>query len=232
MLLRKTIKRLIRDIDYWWFYKNFYNNFKYYSTEDEKELKELYKLRYHVYCKEYHYIDLKDTHEGLEYDDWDVNSVHFIIRDQKNEIAATVRLVKYSELGFPIEKNFKYSIDTSKLDKNKIIEISRLIVTREYRRQHLLFLLIKGIYLFVKQNKLENVFCVVDERLYNLLIKIGIPIIKIGPPAMYQGYTYPCLLNVNEFEQELKVNNSKLFRYLLEGIISYDSKNNKYTLSG
>lgn len=232
MTIAKKIKQIKRDIDFWFFNKNFNKNFYFYTTDNDDELEELYKLRYHVYCEEYKYIDISNTVNGLEMDQWDPHSVHFVIRDLNKEISATVRLVKNSKNKFPIEHHFKFDIDLSYLDKNATVEISRLIVTRQYRRQHLLFLLIKGIYLYVKENEINNIFFVIDDRLYTLLIKMGVPVRRIGKPTMYQGFTYPCLLTIEDFERDIKINNKRLYHYLTEGVITYDQSNNKYTLSG
>jgi len=231
MSLLKRIKAVKRDLDFWWFYKNFYRKFRFYTSEDRKELEELYKIRNSVYCEEYKYIDPQNTHDGLEYDDWDAHSIHFIIRNGDNKIAATVRLILNSKLSFPIEKHFKFDVDVNHYNKDKIAEISRLIVAKKYRKHHLMFVLIKGMYLFVKRNGISNVYSVMDDKLYPLLVKMGLPFRKIGKPSLYQGFTYPCILNVKELEDFLRANNPRLFNYLTEGVIDYNHLQNTYTLS-
>ncbi|MFA6587851.1 MAG: GNAT family N-acetyltransferase [Patescibacteria group bacterium] len=228
----KKINRLKRDIEFWWFYKNFYKNFFFYTTKDPEELKGLYKIRFEVYCEEYGYIDKNKTENGLEHDEWDEHSEHFIIRDINKEIAASVRLILDSPSGFPIEKHFQLDIDLNiNYNRKEIAEISRLIVISKYRKKHLMFVLLKGIYLFVKTKNIKNVFSVMDDKLYPLLIKLGIPFKKIGKPSLYQGYTYPCVLNVKELEEELQQNNKKFYNYLTDGIIKFDDSQHKYTLS-
>jgi len=221
----------MRNLGFWWFYKNFYNHFIFYTSKNEEELSELFKLRYKVYCLEYNYIDKSKLKGEVEQDEWDKYSEHFIIRDTKKNISATVRLIRNSEISFPILKHFKIDVDLNSINLDRATEISRLIVTREYRRHHLLFVLIKGIYLFVKEKEIENVFSVMDDKLFPMLNKMGIPFRKIGQPSMFQGLTYPCILNVREFEAELSYYNPRLFQYLVKGDISFNEQNHKYTVS-
>ena len=225
------IKQIKRNLEFWWFYKNFYNHFFFYTTEQESELKELFKIRYRVYCEEYNYISKENTKNGLEKDEWDSHSTHFIIRDEEKEIAATVRMILNSDDSFPLLGNFKIDVDTSSVNLSKAAEISRLIVTKKYRRHHLLLVLIKGMYLFVKEKGLENVFSVMDDKLLPMLTKIGLPFRKIGPPSIYQGLTYPCMLNVKEFEICLQEIDPRLLKFISEGVIKYDGTNHKYSVS-
>lgn len=231
MYISQILTKAKREIEFWWFYKNFYKNFVFYTSEDKKELEELYKIRYQVYCEEYRYIDKSKTKNGLEFDEWDPRSLHFIIRDLDKEICATVRLILNSEQKFPIFKHFKLDVNINHYNLNKVAEISRFIVTSKYRRHHLMFVLIKGLYLYVKSTGIENIFSVLDDKLFPLLISLGVPFRKIGPPSLYQGFTYPCVLNCKEFEIQLSRSNKRLYHYLTEGMISYDNIKQKYSLS-
>ncbi|MFA6908706.1 MAG: GNAT family N-acyltransferase [Patescibacteria group bacterium] len=224
-------KQIKRNISFWWFYKNFFKKFSFYISSHEEELQELYKIRYEVYCQEYSYIPKEKTKNNLEFDNWDAHSTHFIIRDLNNEISATVRLILNSSINLPIQKHFKFNVSTNNIDFNQAAEISRFIVIKKYRKHHLMFVLMKGIYLFVKEKHIENVFSVMDDKLFPLLLKIGVPFRKIGPPSIYQGFTYPCILNIAELENELRSNNKKLLKYLTEGGVNFGIKKNKYSVS-
>ena len=49
------------------------------------ELKnEVYKLRYQVYCIETEFEDPKQYPDGMEFDEFDKRSVHYLIRHQKS----------------------------------------------------------------------------------------------------------------------------------------------------
>ncbi len=230
-VLFRTFRRIKKEYEFWNFYRSFYKKFIFYTTSNQEELNELFRIRYQVYCLEYNYIDKNKFEDELETDQWDPRSVHFVIRDMKEEIAATVRLIQNSPLGLPIEKHFVFDLDVRSLSKEQSVEISRFIVTRKYRRKHLMFILIKGIYNYVKENNIKYVYSVMDERLYPMLTEMGIPFRRIGKPSFFQGYTFPCLMNVGEFEDELRLKNKKFLKYLLDGAISYNGEKNKYTIS-
>lgn len=230
MKISSWVNKIRREIEFWWFYKSFYQKFTFYTTENPDELDELHRLRYQVYIEEYKYIDKNLSENGREKDIWDPFSVHFVIRDLEKEIAATVRLILDSPNGFPIEKHFNIDINVNSYQKKKLAEISRLIVAKEFRRHHLMLVLIKGMYLYVKKHNIQNIFSVMDERLLPVLIKIGVPFKKIGKASLYQGYTFPCLLNIQELEDELRENNRRLYRYLIDGVLTYDESNHKYSV--
>ncbi|MEK7570510.1 MAG: GNAT family N-acyltransferase [Patescibacteria group bacterium] len=231
MIIFPWVKKIRREIEFWWFYKSFYQKFTFYTTKNPDELDELHRLRYQVYIEEYKYIDKNLSENGREKDNWDSFSVHFVIRDLKKEIAATVRLILDSPNGFPIEKHFNIDINVNNYQRNESAEISRLIVAKEFRRHHLMLVLIKGIFLYVKKHNIKNIFSVMDERLLPVVLKIGIPFKKIGQPSLYQGLTFPCILSVKDFEVSLQRNNPRLFMYLQDATIKFDEQKKGYSIS-
>jgi N-acyl-L-homoserine lactone synthetase len=180
-----------------------------------------------VYCEEYGYIDRNNCPDGLEKDVYDEHSDYFIIRDSKNNIAATVRIIKNSQAGFPLEKNFHLNIETSNLDHDHLVEISRLIVARKYRKKLLLLFLVKGLYLYAIEQKITHAYFIIDEKLYPLLLKIKVPVIKIGTPAIYQGLTFPCLVDVTEWERNVRRSRS-FNRFYYFGGMDLSDDGNKY----
>ncbi len=109
-------------------------------TDDLKN--EVYKLRYQVYCKETHFEDPALYPSKMEYDDFDQNSVHYLIRHRtSNAYAATTRLIKNDEYNpnkpFPIE--IHSTIDRPELlqdiPRHKIAEVSRFCVSKEFKRR-------------------------------------------------------------------------------------------------
>lgn len=128
-------EKISRSIDFWWFQKNFYRRFDFYTTPSQKELDEIYRLRYSVYCEEYGYLDKKNYPGKKESDEYDRHSVHFVLRSKSGEIAATVRMILFSPDGFPIEKHFRLDIHVPQEKRMNIAEISRLIVAKKYRKK-------------------------------------------------------------------------------------------------
>lgn len=111
------------------------------------ELKnEVYKLRYQVYCIENAnktgFKNPADHPEGMEFDDYDWRSSHYLIRNRSRDISiATTRLIlpdaKNLEKPFPIEINSRIDkINTLKsIPRHNLAELSRFCVSKQFRRR-------------------------------------------------------------------------------------------------
>ncbi len=98
------------------------------------ELEKVYRLRYKVYCEEWGFEEKKDYPEGIERDVYDERSTHFAaIRE--GQIIGTVRLIHNSDRGLPIEQHTRIDEDLSDLDRDKVAEISRLAVSKDFRKR-------------------------------------------------------------------------------------------------
>ena len=106
------------------------------QTNPSEVLQDTYSLRYQVYIKEWEFEAVDDHPVGLEYDDYDEYSVHFYACCKTHsKVIGTIRTILHSELGFPIEKNFRLNEQLLGVDRRGIGEISRLAVSKEYRRR-------------------------------------------------------------------------------------------------
>lgn len=215
-MILQDLKKIKKTIEFWWFQKTFSRRFSFYTTEDPAELNEIYGLRYQVYCEEYAYLEKEKYPSRKERDEYDDHSIHFLLRDRNNEIAASVRLVTSSILGLPIEKYFPLDIRVSEKPK-RLAEISRLIVSKRYRKKFLLLALMRGIYVYVKFHDISHVYSVLDEKLYPVLVSFGFPYKKIGPKSVYQGLTSPYIMDIADMEKDLSFVNPPLYRYLIRG---------------
>lgn len=97
-------------------------------------------LRYRVYCQERSFLPAHDYPNGEECDEFDQYSHHFAAFDRAGEIAGAVRLVRYVEsLELPGQRYctlFDDLPDSLKsLPLKSTAEISRLIVSKDYRRR-------------------------------------------------------------------------------------------------
>jgi N-acyl amino acid synthase of PEP-CTERM/exosortase system len=99
-------------------------------------LKEIYRLRYEVYCLECEYLQAKDFDEGLETDDFDNCAIHFAAYTLDRNIVGTVRLVQ-PQAGhpYPFEGHCKVFDDFSMPPHESAAEISRLVVRKSFRRR-------------------------------------------------------------------------------------------------
>lgn len=64
---------------------------------DVEEMKKIYALRYEVYCLECGFLSPDQFRNGLESDDYDAHSAHFVARNIGNEVVGSLRLVQPAE---------------------------------------------------------------------------------------------------------------------------------------
>jgi N-acyl amino acid synthase of PEP-CTERM/exosortase system len=120
------------------------------AISDELRI-EVFKLRYQVYCIENGpktgFKNPLDHPEGMEFDEYDSRSVHYLIRHRKSErFMATVRLIlpDVNKTSFPIEINSQIeNVSLLKaIPRHNLGELSRFCVSKEFRQrkneQHLL----------------------------------------------------------------------------------------------
>ncbi len=115
---------------------------KYFSLEchepasEDRELAEIYALRYQVYCLEREFLAALDYPDGLEYDDDDVRSAHFAARNADGVAVGTARLV-FNRPGqrFPFEQHCPPFTDFACPAPELAVEVSRLAVSKAYRRR-------------------------------------------------------------------------------------------------
>ncbi len=109
--------------------------------ESADDYRLLYKLRYQVYCHEASLLDPSDYSDELEFDAFDAYSEHFMATNTatNHDIIGTVRLVKWSErLSFPTALYFEsllQQLDRLKFPIDSTAEISRLCISKQYRRR-------------------------------------------------------------------------------------------------
>ena len=93
-------------------------------------------LRYAVYCLECKYLDPAKYPDERETDEYDPYSVQFAATNERNEMVATLRLVRDSPLKFPLELHAGPLLpEFHALPRDKTAEISRLILAKSYRRR-------------------------------------------------------------------------------------------------
>ncbi|MBW2103781.1 MAG: PEP-CTERM/exosortase system-associated acyltransferase, partial [Deltaproteobacteria bacterium] len=105
---------------------------------DSPEMKErIYRLRYEIFAREFGFENPEELPDGLEKDVYEPYAIHYAAMDETDEIVGTVRLIRHSENGFPIEHATKIEIPGKKPDMDKVAEVSRLAVHKTYRRRKL-----------------------------------------------------------------------------------------------
>lgn len=112
------------------------------AAQSDELKNEVYKLRYQVYCNETGFENPNHYPNGMEFDEYDNHSIHYLIRHRKSQIyAAATRLIlpdaHNPQKLFPIEKHTQ--IDSSKtirkIPRNNLGEASRFCVSKEFKRR-------------------------------------------------------------------------------------------------
>lgn len=204
------------------------------------ELEEVFRLRYRVYCEERGFERPQDHPDGLEADRFDKYSVHFAAYNEKRDTVGTARIILDSDEGFPLERNCVIDRDVSLLERRRLGEISRLAVSKDYRRRvedrfiydgegdllpdppevandrrnrHEIVLgLYKNIYIESKKLGLTHWYTVMAKGLYLLMAKMGMVFSPIGPTIDYHGLRTPYLGSIEEIEKEVARLSPSLFR--------------------
>lgn len=111
------------------------------ATSDELK-NEVYKLRYQVYCIETLFENPEQYPDGLEFDEFDQQSIHYLIRHRKSgDYAATTRLVlpdaNSPEKLFPLELHCE--IDNvammQPINRAHLGEVSRFCVSKAFKKR-------------------------------------------------------------------------------------------------
>jgi len=99
-------------------------------------LKEIYKLRYEVYCLERHYLEASDFENDQETDEYDDCSIHFAAYTLDKNIVGTVRLVQpHEHQVYPFESHCTPFPEFVQPARENAAEISRLVVKKTHRRR-------------------------------------------------------------------------------------------------
>ncbi len=123
----------------------FSQHFRLLSADTPELLREVYRMRYEVYCVEMGFERPEQFPDGLERDDYDHRARHCLLQHRASGLyAGSVRLVLHDQKNsnglFPFEKHCGHSLNRSVLDpmnlpREQIGEISRLTVTAQFRRR-------------------------------------------------------------------------------------------------
>lgn len=178
------------------------------KATSHEELLDVYSLRYKVYCLERGYERPDDYPDGLETDEYDPYSVHFIAYVGALPVG-TVRLILPNPFGFPVERYCKADMKAICSDAGNIAEISRLAVSSDAARgmsidrSKITLALIRELYHTSRELKVGYIVSAMSRSLERLLGRCGIRFMKAGLPVDYHGIRTPYFTVVEEFEKEL-----------------------------
>ena len=209
-------------------------------------LEEIYRLRYHVYVRECHFLREEDYPDGRETDKFDAHSVHFAAIDDEGELAGSVRLVFDSPLGLPFEDHCKRKLgaEAAEVDRPKLAEISRLVISKSYRRRKndglyyepgsedlkmsasqfmrrlrpMAFGMYRLVYQESKRRGITHWLAAMEDSLFRLLGTHGFVFRSIGEPIEYYGAVIPYLGEISKMEKLVQVYRPDYYQYFIEGL--------------
>lgn len=115
-------------------------NFNFEVVEDQVDnaqlLEAIHRLRYQVYVKEWGFEDPADHPEGLEKDAYDQRSRHiYVYTGSQHNVIGTARIILPSHSLLPLQEVFDTEDSFLADPAYKVAEISRLAISKEYRRR-------------------------------------------------------------------------------------------------
>ncbi|CAN7660820.1 PEP-CTERM/exosortase system-associated acyltransferase [Pseudoduganella sp. LjRoot289] len=97
---------------------------------------DIFRLRYDVYCVECAFLPPGEQAEGMELDEYELNSVHIAAYAMDETLIGTVRLVQPdAEQPYPFERHCALFEHVELPPRELACEISRLVVRKSHRRR-------------------------------------------------------------------------------------------------
>ena len=171
---------------------------------DDEIMEIVYKFRCKILCEELKFFNAKDYPNNKEIDKYDKYAKHYVAYDNNSLIAYT-RFIYHSPYGYPMTEHMKIDEKYKNLDANKISEISRVFIKKEYRNYKNSKTILKSfmnnfIYPKAKKERIEYFFSALQKNFLLFLIRIKFPFKIIGEEQIYGGKRYPTILNIKDYE--------------------------------
>lgn len=208
------------------------HRFEFVRLDHSPELLEAsYRLRYEVYCLERGFLDPGEYPHRNERDRYDACSAHFGALDRDGEIVGTVRMVIPPDHRYPLLDHCVVDRE-SELLKLRTAEISRLAISRQYRRRagddalgispdmldempdnfhrrrrpELVMGLYKVMYQESKRTGVDCWLAAMERSLTRLLARYSFFFRPMGPEVDYYGPVTPYIARISDIEGSVKQN--------------------------
>jgi N-acyl amino acid synthase of PEP-CTERM/exosortase system len=211
----------------------------------------VFALRYEVYCLDCGFLSADDHPEGLERDEFDDISAHFCALDTQDKPVGYVRLVPADpeEGSFPFQSHCESFFDPTALpNSSEAVEISRLIVHRNFRRRctditglrtgaddppplvgerrsnspDVLLNLYRQIYQYSRRNGIRYWYAAMERTLARALAQFKFNFTQIGPVVDYYGPVAPYMADLRELECRLEQCNPALLAWMQKPVLLDD----------
>ena len=212
----------------------FDNHFEIILADNDYSRRLHYQVRYQVYCLEEGYENAAEFRTGEERDDWDDQSVHFLVRSKKTgEWIAAMRMIIPKSGPLPIEGLCDiHPMARPSFSGEPVAEISRMCVINPYRRntsqQHPRIyrsLILKGLLSaaarYSEENNVPYWYFLTSPALARIISRLNIQLIEIGTACEHRGTRYPFLANLKQAIEQAKQGCPDLAYMLSRKVNSY-----------
>lgn len=183
---------------------------------DARDLDEVFRLRYQVYCLERKFEKIEDHPGGIERDAYDESSIHYLTRDGQGRPIATARLVLDSPRGFPIEMEYDMAQAFAGIDRRTSAEFSRFAISKGVRdsdgeaarisapteslvgHSEIALSLITSLIRESLERGITHWCAAIERALWLALRHGGMGLRQVGPPKEYHGIRIPCMSALTE----------------------------------
>ena len=185
------------------------------NTEESKKIH--FNLRYQIYCLEKGYEEVCKFPDGLEKDEYDDRSVHFLIRHRSDhQWVGTFRLIINEFENLPIYKRVHIP-NIHQVDQGKtVIEFSRLAIIRPFQKHIrkskndadvtelcIVFNAISAGIEYARQYGSHKIYFLCRPSLAKIIRKMGILCPQIGDKTQFRGVRFPYKFDLSDFPLRL-----------------------------
>ncbi len=214
--------------------------------ERTEEYDAVYRLRYQVYCHEAHFLDPSNYPSGLECDRFDAVAEHFLATNANSDdnTVGTVRLVKWSEqYSFPTaiyHESLLEQLERLNFPIESTAEISRLCISKQYRKRAIDGLLGAGGYLDTNDQRrkypeiilelfkimyrssrynlgITHWIATFENSLFRLLDRYGVHLEPLASEEIdYYGKVKIYGASIDQLEETMKTKKPELYAFFCE----------------
>jgi N-acyl amino acid synthase of PEP-CTERM/exosortase system len=204
-------------------------------------LDQSFRLRYQVYCLERGFLAPDKYPDKVESDEFDCRSQHFSAYDTQQQIVGSVRLVNYSNgSDYPYQAHCPVFTKIELPPKAETAEVSRLVVTKNYRRRRednwlginegsdepspdiaakrgghpiIVLGLYRAMYSFSRENNIRYWYAAMERSLARLLARYGFDFSELGPEVDYYGPVTIYIADLRQLEIKIAARNPVLLQW-------------------
>jgi N-acyl amino acid synthase of PEP-CTERM/exosortase system len=219
---------------------------------DDELHDEVLRIRHDVYCVDLGFERVREN--ARESDAYDTHSIHCLLRTatkpHRGVGCARVVLTNPDDRAAPLpfERTCagvldRSIIDPARLPRERIAEVSRLAVSRAYRRRkgeehsyvnnvdedpldaperprfpYIPVSLYMGAIAIAAHHDIDTLFVLTEPRLANHFARLGVRVTQIGGPVQHRGTRVPSMIDVQEVIRNMRLVMRPLWREVMSEI--------------